>query len=243
MAGKQAVDQSRVLPQTIGKVPLSEPVQSVIERFYPLSDRQAVREALTSVLSESTREEILILAFGNAATLLKLVELDHLDWRNVFLVRQERPGQRAFPDEAAIPPAIDKQEWDRRCQVLGLESHSWSARTAQEERRLQDEVKQFVGKELLFPSDQLQGSTELHRELGLAGAQGRNFLLAFAARFELDARELQPELRFPPTRMERPLAALLPAIVRRPQQPHLSISIDDLVAAVRRERRRKWPST
>ena len=236
MAGRLPPGVQRDRSEPIGYVPLSDEVLRIIDKYYPAADRQAVTAALASILSVETRNTILVLAFGNTAYLLKIVELDHEDWRNLSLFMANPPGHRWDPNDVASPCSIGPEEYARRCAELGFPCCINRA-----EQRLESDVKEFVGRELLFPADQLQPSTELQRDLGLGGADGLKFLQAFGTRFSLDSREFQPERHFPPKPEGQPLAEFVRKIFGRPRPAPVPLTIADLIAAVRRDQEKKWP--
>ena len=103
-------------------VPPSDLVRQIVERQYRVEDRPAVVDALSTVLREDTRKDILVLAFGDAARLLKLVEADHNDWRNLSLLLQD-PRAEIPVSSGLLIGGVDKEEWIRRCKELGLPVH------------------------------------------------------------------------------------------------------------------------
>jgi hypothetical protein len=231
MAGRFPPGVERKRQEPIGYVSLSDEVRQIVDRYYPPADRQAVTDALASILSVDIRNTILVLAFGNTAHLLKLVELDHLDWRHLALLMEMPPGHRWDPNDDTSPCSIGPEEWHRRRAELGFPyCGDWV------ERQLESEVKEFVGRELLFPTDQLEPSTELQRDLGLGGADGKEFLRTFATRFSLDGSEFHPETHFPPKPEEQPLAALVRRMFGRPRPTAVPLTV-----APRRESRPVGP--
>lgn len=215
-------------------VPPSDLVRQIVEQQYPAEDRSAVIDALATILSEDGRNTILVLAYGDTARLLRLVEVDHNDYRDICQLLQNPRAELRLPGDFLIR-GVDRGEYIRRCQVLGLpaplttEEFEW--------RRLEDSVKRFVAAELLFPSGQLQVTTRLHHDLGLAGSDGSKFMASFAERFGVDLQDFRAESYFPPKPGEQGIANLLKYVFRQPAPTIVPITIDQLIQAVKTK---KW---
>jgi hypothetical protein len=218
-------------------LPPSDLVRQIVEKQYRAEDRPAIIDALATILSESTREAILVLAYGDAARLLRLVEADHNDWRNISCLIQQ-PGRELGLPGGPLVGGVDREEWKRRCRELGLPV---PLRGDEFDRlRLEDAVKGFISAELLFPYGQLLPTTRLNYDLGLSGSEGSKFMTAFAERFGVDIRDFRPEFYFPPKRGEHLAADLLKYVFGKRDCTVVPITIADLTQAAGDK---KWKST
>ena len=102
---------------------------------------------------------------------------------------------------------------------------------------LKTAIYRFTAQELRVNVERLQGQTQIGRDLRVEGADGWEFIEAFAAQFKVDIATFEPLRHFGPEAAPSPLHWLWWTVTR--SWPRLvPIMLDDLIKAAHTGR---WP--
>jgi hypothetical protein len=199
------------------KVPLSDAVLRAVDRSFADADRSRVRDALSSIESQWTREALLILANGDVGRFFELVDWHNYDWREI-------PARLQGSDDG-----ISEEELIRRREALGLSLVRGRCEAHFED--VQKRVLDFVAAKLLWPVARLNGEIRLQGDLGLAGSDGAKFMAVFGAKFQVDMSAFKPEHHFAAKPGEGSFWGLLARLCMRKVPSIIQITIDDLIRA------------